>query len=229
MPAVKKKDATATGAACAEDITLLAARRLVYNFQQDRLNETYSDYEDATDIRHFFFQYVYADPAVRKKFAKRDAAFIRTARSRLFRIITTQELRDYLETVIELRDATDRLDMAVAKFVAEHNRPLPQGPLGRDGYARAYRAATTKTERIRQLEAVLRSYELCCRFIREIPFSLEDILRITPKIFLRNSELLNLCVTAYRIFSRHKPRLDEYGRVLRERETAYINRMFDGE
>ena len=58
--------------------------------------------------------------------------------------------------------------------------------------------------------------------------NLEDILRFTPKIFIRNADLLNLCVEAYRTFDRHRHRLKEFDAVVRARETAYINAMFDG-
>lgn len=228
MGAYENRTECAGAGAPAKEDRLLHARRMVYDFQRRRLLGTYADYGDAADLQRLFFDCIYVDPATRHKFEKRDRTFIRIARSPLLRLMTSREFMDYLATVIRLREQTMQLDKAVAEYAAAEISGAESDALDPALYAKAFRATASKAERAAQLDAVFISYDLCFRVITELPFSLEDILRFTPKIFMRNSELLNLCISAYRIFSRHKPHLQEYARALRERETAYLDSMFDG-
>ena len=209
---------------------LLAARRAVYEYQRVRIEAGYGEYEDIADVREFFFDMVYTDPSLAAKFAKRDATFERIARSRLFRLLTSKEMKEYLKNIIALKSETERLDTAVARALLTDGgvSPVRGSGLPEERYNAAYRAVSTKKERLAQLESVLNAYDLCYHVMYDLPIGLDDILRLTPRIFLRNSDLLNLCVTAWRVFSRHKPRLLEYGEIIRARETERIERIFHG-
>ena len=210
----------------AADENLLRAWKLLYDYQCARIRKTYSDHEDTADIQSLFFDYVYVDPAARARFDKRNETFIRIARSKLFRMITNHELHEYLETVIALKELTDKLDIAAARVIASSPDAMENESLDSKTYRHAITKSSTKADRIKRLDMVMRSFNLCNRVIHEMSFSLEEVLRFTPKIFMRNSDLINLCVMAYRAFSKHKPRLDEYEKLILEKETAHINKLF---
>ena len=202
----------------------------VYEYQRRRLERTYADFRDAgADLHRFFFEFVYLHPAHRPRFEKRDQAFVRIARNWLFRRLTTRELHAYLEGVIRLQALTDALDVSAARHLARAGVSLNGDTIPDADYAAAYRAAASRAQRIAQVELVLKTFELCNRIVNELPLNLDQILRYTPKVFLRDGELLNLCIEAYHTFHRHGGRLDEYDAALRERELAYIHSMFGGE
>ena len=202
----------------------------VYEYQQQRLVRTYEDFADTgRDLHQFFFEYVYIHPRRRARFEKRDMAFVRIARNWLFRKITTREMHDYLECVIALQVMTDTFDLRLGRYLLEAGVRPGDGGLPHDRYREAYRAVASRAQRIQQVECVLKTFELCNRVVNEFPLNLDQILRYTPRVFLRNTELLNLCVEAYHTFHRHGAQLDAYDAVMREREFAYIETMFGGD
>lgn len=207
---------------------LALSRKLVYQYQRARIVNTYSDFTGAEDLQEFFFGYVYLPAGSASKFEKRDTAFIRIARGKLLRMMTSRELIDHLETVIALREMTARLDEAAASAAAKIGLRPGSSALSDSDYKTAYSSSSTPAERARQLDAVMKSFTLCREVINNIPFSLDDILRFTPKVFMRNSDLLDLCASAYRAFHKHKASLDSYGAALREREYSFMQSMFDG-
>jgi len=216
------------GAAPRVDADLFRAWVMVYEYQKARLERTYQDFrEQGEDLRRFFFGSVYLHPDQRARFEKRDMAFVRISRNWLFRRLTTRELHEYLDTVIRLQQITDDYDLRVARNL------LAQGaagaPLEDGAFGRAYTRETTRAGRQAQIQYVLKTFELCNRIVNELPLNLEQILRYTPRAFLGNAELVDLCVQAHRTFSRHGARLDEYAAVLKEREAAYIDSMFGKE
>lgn len=205
---------------------VLAVWRLIYQYHQRRLESTYADFMHYDDLRAFFFNLVYVDPALRPKIEKRDRAFVSISRNWLLRAITSKELIDYLETVIELRRATDKWNVAMAEYLIDKHGITGGGPLEEAAYRDAVRAVTTRRDRTWQRDGVLRTLDLCSRIVNEMPFRLNDILRFTPKFFLRNADLIHLCVEAYHVFYKHRTELAEFDRIIRERETVYIESLF---
>jgi hypothetical protein len=202
----------------------------VYEYQKARLERTYSDFEESgEDLHKFFFEFVYLHPDRRVRYEKRDMSFVRISRNWLFRKLTTRELHAYLEKTILLQHMTDAFDVRVARNLVAQGVPSGNEPVPDAAYRRAYLAETSRPERIAQIESVLKTFELCNRIVNELPLNLEQILRYTPKVFMRNTDLLDLCIQAYHTFTRHGARLNEYDAVLREREMDYIDSMFGKE
>ena len=188
MDAEEKRLITGGVPRVADDV--LSVWRLIYQYHQRRLESTYADFSHYDDLRSFFFNLVYVDPALRPKYEKRDRTFVSISHNWLLRAITTKELIDYLETVIELRRATDKWNVAMAEYLIDKHGMSGDGPLDEATYRDAVRAVTTK-------------------------------------FFLRNADLIQLCVEAYHLFYKHRAELADFDRVIRERESAYIESIFN--
>jgi hypothetical protein len=117
----------------------------------------------------------------------------------------------------------------MAEYLIGNHGVSGGGPLDEAAYRDATRAITTRKDREWQRDGVLRTLDLCSRIVNEMPFRLDDILRFTPNFFLRNTDLIQLCVEAYHVFYRHRAEIAEFDRLIRERETAYIESIFGGE
>ena len=225
MPLPWEKSATGSSPKPPED--LHHAWRLVYEFQRARILDTYSDHGDKDDLQDFFFDLAYMHPDRRASFEKRDRAFVSIARNWLLRRLTSHELIEYLETAIALRWYTDRFDLAAAQYLLDNDLMPPHGEiLTRENHRLAVTATTTLEQRRDQRLAVRKTLELCNRIINELPFNLRDILRYTPRFFMRNADLLHMCVQAYHVFDKYGKQLDDFDAIIHERETAYLESLF---
>lgn len=197
---------------------------MIYEFQSVRLEKTYDDYEGLDDVNELFFNMIYVRPDRRGEFEDRNQAFIRSARSRLLKLIVSEPVRRTLNEIIELNDLTGRIHQDMA-FELCNAGPLPD-ELDEETFFELSRRVSTIGDRRRQLKCALDGYKICAGAVLHFPMNLDQIIRFVPKSLIQNSELLELAVNTYKCFNRHKDMLYDYYDVIKERETDYIDRMF---
>lgn len=213
--------------ACGVDSERLSAsRRRLYEYQARILEARYADVRDGDDLRDLFFRVLYVPPEDEIRLVERNREFIRVSGHWMLRVIGAGYVTRVLRQVIELHELTRELDSRVASYLVGRAEWFEEGD-GRDAvYREAMRAVTTKRDRMRQVECALAGYDLVALVVRQVPFDLTEIIRRTPKSWIRNKDLLDLSVTAYKTFVNHKHELEELRRLMQEREAAYIDAMF---
>jgi hypothetical protein len=190
----------------------------VKRFQSERLARTYADvaaeprYQAATS---FFLEDLYGP----KDFSGRDAAMMR-----IVPVMTRMLPESAVETAalaIELEALSEDLDHRLAHALAP-------GPLDDAAYATAYRASGTREEREHQIALI----EACGRRLdalvaKPLVFQALKVMR-RPARMAGLSDLQDFLERGFTAF-RQMRGADAFLEVLRERESAILNRLFSGE
>ncbi len=200
------------------------AERLIYEHQRTRLEKCYREYEGLDDVRELFFNMIYVRPDRRDDYEDRNKSFIRSARSRLLRIIVSEPVIRTLNEIIELNDLTGRIHQDMSFELCKLGK-LPE-ELDEETFFMLSRQVSTVEDRRRQLQCAMDGYRICADVVLHFPMNLDQLIRFVPKALIRNSELLELAIKTYRCFNKHKDKLHEYREVIKTRETDYIDRMF---
>jgi hypothetical protein len=189
----------------------------VKRWQSRRLAASYADvatqlrYRAATD---FFLEDLYGP----KDFSGRDQAMLR-----ILPVMTRILPASAVETAalaIELEALSEDLDHRLAKA-------LPAGPIDEEGYARAYRESSTRAERLRQIELIEAvGHRLDALTTKPFVFSTLKLMR-RPARVAGLSDLQEFLERGFDSF-REMHGADGFLAIVRERETALLERLFSG-
>jgi len=207
--------------------SLRSAERLVYEHQRRRLEDTYSDFEGIDDVRDFFFEMIYPPPEARARFAARNRSIRRITRSWLFRITFHPITFRIAKQIIELEDITESINRRIARELCARG-PLPDS-IDDDTYCGISREVSTLKQRMRQLENACDGLHYGQKLVEYFPSGVGEVLRFVPKPLLRYSELIDFGIKGYNCLSNHVDELETFRHAIRDRETVYINRMFNVE
>lgn len=186
-------------------------------FQAQRLARSYADmaaqprYRAATS---FFLEDLYGP----KDFGTRDAAMLRI----LPVMVRTMPARavQAATLAIELEALTESLDHRVAAG-------LEPGAIDDEGYARAYRAASTRKERERQIELIVLVGRDLDWLVKK-PFVHRTLkLMRTPARLAGLQDLQDFLEHGFEAF-RAMDGAEEFLALIRSRETEILNRLFSG-
>ncbi|MFA6449366.1 MAG: hypothetical protein WCX65_07865 [bacterium] len=217
------QNATSQAAAVASDC-LLNAEALIYDYQRRRLEATYCDFSQYSDLHDYFFGLLYPPPDRRARFTPRNRAYSRIVNSRFMRFIVLPDTVRVMNQVTELDNMTDALNRGFARELCSRG-PLPDC-IGEETYFDLCRKTSTPAQHERQFDI---SYE-CFYFgelvIKYVKMNLEDMIRLIPRAVIRNSDLIDLAAQTYYTFRRHRTMLASFRLALHERELSYIGRIF---
>jgi hypothetical protein len=186
-------------------------------FQSARLAASYEDmavqprYRSSTG---FFLGDLYGP----KDFSRRDAAMLRILPS-MTRLLPASAV-ETATLAIELEALSEELDHRVAAA-------LPDGPIDEVSYAAAYRAGSTREERERQVELIVAVGDrLDALVARPLVFRTLKLMR-TPASLAGLSDLQEFLERGFAAF-RDMGGAHDFLALIRERETAILNRLFSG-
>lgn len=187
-------------------------------WQAERLERTYADiaaqprYKAATA---FFLDDLYGA----KDFSGRDQAMLR-----IFPVMSRMLPEKAVETAalaIELEALSEMLDQRLAAA-------LPEGPIDAEAYAKAYRETSTRAERERQIELVDAVGHRLDALVGKPFLSRTLKLMRKPAKMAGIGDLQDFLEDGFAAFHAMKG-ADAFLDVVRERETAILNRLFSGE
>jgi hypothetical protein len=186
-------------------------------FQSARLANTYRDVADEPRYRlatRFFLEDLYGP----KDFSRRDAAMLKVlpmmARTLPARAVETATL------AIEIEALSEELDHRVANA-------LEPGPIDDAAYARAYRKASTRPERDRQIELLIEVGHRLDALVKK-PFIFRTLrLMRGPARLAGLEDLQDFLERGFEAF-RDMEGASAYLALIEERETAILNRLFSG-
>lgn len=186
-------------------------------FQAARLARTYADvaaqprYRAATE---FFLGDLYGP----KDFSRRDAAMLR-----ILPLMTRTLPSSAVESAtlaIELEALSEELDHRVAAELAP-------GPVDEDSYGAAYREGSTRGERERQIELIVAvGRRLDSLVTKPLVYRTLKVMR-TPARLARLEELQDFLERGFHAFGEMRG-AEEFLALVRQRETAILNRLFSG-
>lgn len=187
-------------------------------FQAARLARTYADialqprYRKATA---FFLHDLYGP----KDFSRRDDAMMRILPV-MVRAMPAKGV-EAATLAVELEALSETLDHQAASL-------LEPGPIDEEGYARAYRAASTPRERERQIELVMQvGGDLDGLVKKPLVYSTLKFMR-RPARMAGLQDLQDFLERGFEAF-RAMGGAHEFLEIVRARETAILNRLFSGE
>ena len=194
-----------------------ARLREVKRFQAARLAASYEDVADQPRYRGstgFFLGDLYGP----KDFSRRDAAMLRILPS-MTRLLPASAVQT-ATLAVELEALSEYLDHRVAAA-------LPPGPIDEEGYAAAYRAGSTRAERERQIELIVAVGERLDALVTK-PFVFRTLkLMRTPAQLAGLQDLQDFLERGFTAF-RDMAGAHEFLALIRDRETAILNRLFSG-
>ncbi len=212
-----------TGTAEAES-SLARAGQLVYEYQRRRIEETYADFGHYDDLREYFFGLLYPPPDRRAKFAARNRAYRRVAAARILRYLFAPVTIRVLNQITELERITETMNGKIARALSEDGE-LPER-LEEETYFRICRETTSVDMHVKQFDFAFEGMYFGELVVKTIKLDLNAMLRLVPRSFIRNSDLLDLATNTYYCFKNHEHDLETFRYALFEREVAYIGRMF---
>ncbi|HEX4944570.1 MAG TPA: hypothetical protein VFV55_09475 [Usitatibacteraceae bacterium] len=186
-------------------------------WQASRLARTYADlsanprYAKATE---FFLGDLYGA----KDFSGRDEAMLR-----IYPVMVRTLPRGAVETAslaIEVDALSEELDRRVAACIEA-------GQVGEASYARAYRQAGTRAERMRQMELIGEVGRRLDALVVKPIFYLTLKLMRQPARIAGLEDLQTFLERGFEAF-RHMAGADEFLATIASRETAILNRLFSG-
>jgi hypothetical protein len=188
------------------------------HFQAERLARSYEDiaaqprYRAATG---FFLADLYGP----KDFSRRDADMARMVPA-MRRVLPAFALETAAHA-IELESLSEALDHRVAAA-------LPDDPIDDERYAQAYRAGSTREQRMRQIELVVAVGERLDTLVAK-PFIFRTLkLMRQPARLAGLEELQNFLERGFQAFH-EMGGADHFLTTVRDRETQILNRLFSGE
>ncbi|SRR5258706_5762268 len=186
-------------------------------FQAERLARSYEDiaaqtrYSAATG---FFLGDLYGP----KDFSRRDADMARMVPA-MRRVLPAYALETAAHA-IELESLSESLDHRVAAA-------LPAGPIDEERYAEAYRAGSTRAERMRQIELVVAVGERLDTLVaKPLIFRTLKLMR-QPARLAGLEQLQNFLERGFRAFH-EMGGADDFLALIRDRETLILNQLFSG-
>ncbi len=200
------------------------AEELIYKYQRERLEETYSDFEGIDDLREFFFEMIYPPPEKRRKLHSRNNAYRKAAKSRILGILIPELAIRALLEIIELEDMTELINKELVRALCEKGE-LPER-MERSYYFELCREVSDPLQRKRQIECAADGFLLVEMFVKYTRFNLNQIVLLVPKPLVRNSDLLDMSISAFLCFSNHKQDLERLRLSMVEREKKYVEEMF---
>jgi hypothetical protein len=186
-------------------------------FQAERLARSYADIAAQPRYRMataFFLDDLYGP----KDFSRRDDAMLRI----LPVMVRTMPARgvEAATLAVELEALSESLDHRVA-------RVLDPGPIDEQSYARAYRAGSTRAERERQIELVVRvGRDLDWLVRKPLVHSTLKLMR-APARMAGLHDLQDFLEHGFRAF-RAMGGAEEFLSIIRNREMEILNRLFSG-
>jgi hypothetical protein len=197
------------------DPDLTARRRAVKRHQSARLRRTYADLLKEPRYRaaaEFFLDDLYGE----KDFEQRDREALRVV-PKLARLLPDRAV-ETMALAVELDELSEELDSRVAANVTL--------PFDDEGYARAYRLAGTRAERERQI-AMVDSIGRALDRLARMPL-LSGMLHVmrAPAEAAGLEHLHQFLVRGFDSFKSMRG-AGEFLKIVRERETALMNEMFD--
>ena len=191
--------------------------RDVKQWQADRLESTYDDileeprYHAATE---FFLKDLYGP----KDFSARDDAMMRIVPV-MARLLPASAV-ETAALAVELEALTEDLDHKLAEALRDK-------PLDEKSYAAAYRASSTRAERERQVQLIDAVGRRLDDLVRK-PFIFRTLqLMRTPARMAGLADLQDFLERGFTAF-RGMNGAERFLRLLRERETEILNRLFSG-
>ena len=186
-------------------------------FQSARLANSYRDVANEPRYRlatRFFLEDLYGP----KDFSRRDAAMLRIlpmmARTLPARAVETATL------AIEIEALSEELDHRMAAA-------LEPGPIDDAAYSRAYRKASTRPERDRQIELLVEVGRRLDVLVKK-PFIVRTLrLMRTPARLAGLEDLQDFLERGFAAFSEMEG-AEAYLALVEQRENAILNRLFSG-
>ena len=186
-------------------------------FQAARLANSYRDVASEPRYRlatRFFLEDLYGP----KDFSRRDAAMLRIlpmmARTLPARAVETATL------AIEIEALSEELDHRMAAA-------LEPGPIDDDAYSRAYRKASTRPERDRQIELLIEVGRRLDVLVKKPFISRTLRLMRTPAKLAGLEDLQDFLERGFAAF-REMDGAEAYLALIEQREEAILNRLFSG-
>jgi len=187
------------------------------HWQMRRLAGSYADVSSVPRYRAataFFLDDLYGP----KDFSRRDQEMVRILPA-MTRILPASAV-ETAALAIELEALSEDLDQRLA-------RALPAGPIDEAGYAQAYRAASTRAERERQVELLAEVGQRLDALVRKpLVFRTLKLMR-TPARVAGLEDLQEFLERGFQAF-RLMDGADEFLALVRARETEFLNRIFSG-
>jgi hypothetical protein len=184
-------------------------------WQARRLEETYADVARQpryTAATAFFLGDLYGP----KDFSARDGAMLRILP--VMSRILPQKAVETAALAIELEAVSEGLDQRLAAA-------LPPGPIDADGYATAYRETSTREERLHQVDLIdAVGHRLDALVAKPFISSTLKLMRQPAKV-AGLGDLQDFLERGFRAFREMKG-ADGFLDLVRERETAILNRLF---
>lgn len=187
-------------------------------FQSERLGRTYADlasqprYRSATD---FFLGDLYGP----RDFSRRDAAMLKVlpAMTRMMPAFAVETAT----LAVELEALSEALDHRTAEALAP-------GEIDTSSYAAAYRTATTREERLRQIDLIVAVGKRLDKVVK-VPLIYQTLkLMRRPARAAGLEELQHFLERGFEAFVAMGG-AQEFLATIRERESAILNRLFSGE
>jgi hypothetical protein len=191
---------------------------LVKRWQSARLADTYADVAESPRYKAataFFLEDLYGP----KDFSSRDEAMLRIVPV-MSRVLPASAV-ETAALAVELEALSEDLDHRLA-------RALPPGPIDEEGYARAYRASSTRAERERQVELIEAAGRRLDALVKKpLVFQTLKLMR-QPARMAGLSDLQDFLERGFEAFQRMGG-AGEFLDLVRERETRILNRLFSAE
>lgn len=186
-------------------------------WQSQRLARTYADISPVPRFQAataFFLDDLYGA----KDFSSRDEAMLRIVPA-MARILPDSAV-ETAALAIELEALSEELDHRLAEA-------LPEGPIDAAAYAKAYRESSTRAERERQIALIdAVGHRLDALVKKPLVFSTLKLMR-QPAKMAGLSDLQDFLERGFAAF-RDMKGADGFLALVRERETAILNRLFSG-
>ena len=186
-------------------------------WQMQRLARSYADVSAVPRYRAataFFLDDLYGP----KDFSRRDQEMVRILPA-MTRLLPASAV-ETAALAIELEALSEDLDQRLTRL-------LPAGPIDEAGYARAYRASSTRSERERQVELLGEVGERLDALVRRpLVFRTLKLMR-TPARLAGLEDLQDFLERGFEAF-RHMKGADEFLALVRSREMELLNRLFSG-
>ena len=187
------------------------------HWQMQRLAGSYADVSAVPRYRAataFFLDDLYGP----KDFSRRDQEMVRILPA-MTRLLPASAV-ETAALAIELEALSEDLDQRLTRL-------LPAGPIDEAGYARAYRASSTRAERERQVELLGEVGERLDALVRRpLVFRTLKLMR-TPARMAGLDDLQAFLERGFEAF-RHMQGADEFLALVRSREMELLNRLFSG-
>jgi hypothetical protein len=217
-------DVAATRQQGDDDPVLRERRDEVRKWQARRLAAVHGDLlrePRHRDAGRFFLDHLYNA----KDFARRDVELARVV-PMLTRFLPGAALETIADAV-ELDALSERLDLAVARALAA-DPGAARRPLDGRRYAAAYRLAGSRKDRVRQIELVDHIGFALDRLVRHPLLGRLLSAMETPARLAGLTAMHEFLAAGFQAFRAMKG-ADEFLRRVRERETALMQRLYDGE